>query len=169
MHIRGASVQKTEGRKENYTVSVLATPFLLHIQYKFCVRFSFITAGHWKSGYVLELFSSQRGLGKRGKIDFASGYGPLLANGADQTAVFMAMAQHISTLFHFRAFWALCMDVHFFLFTCWLHPAVEVALFHDAGGNWCDGSGLKTQGLKIISDIQNYVRSVHGEVTIFLC
>lgn len=46
------------GRRITQSLCWLLTPFLLHIQYKFCVRFSFITAGHWKSGYVLELFSS---------------------------------------------------------------------------------------------------------------
>ena len=93
------------GRRITQSLCWLLTPFLWHIQYKFCAQFSFISVGHWKSGFVPELFSSQRGLGKRGKKDFASGYGPLLANGADQTTLFVVMAQCTSTLLHFRVLW----------------------------------------------------------------
>lgn len=80
------------GKRITQSVCWLLTPFLWHIQYKFCAPFSFISAGHWKSGYVPELFSSQRGLDKRGKIDFASGYGLLLATSADQSVLFVAIA-----------------------------------------------------------------------------
>ena len=106
MQIHGPSVQKTEGRKQNYTVSVLAT-YTISLPYSIQIlpQLSFLSAGHWKSGFVPELFSNQRWLGKTGKIDFAAGYGPLLANGAAQTALFMAMAQSTSTVLHFWALW----------------------------------------------------------------
>lgn len=109
----------------------LLTPFLWHIQYKFCAQFSLIFSGHWKSS-VPELTSSQRWTGKRGKIDIVG----------------------------------LCVDVQF---CCSQTECIHLWKWHFFVDNWWDGSGLKTQGFKIISDILNNVRSDYGEVNIFPC
>lgn len=101
-----------------------------HFQYKFCARFSFTTSGHWKNGNVPELLRSQKGPGKRGKIDSTSWHGLLLANGGEGTAPLCGHGP---------------VHEHSASECC---ASVSVALFQDASNNWWVRSALKTQGLK---------------------
>lgn len=86
-------------RRITHSLCWLLTPFLWHIQHKFCAQFSLISAGHWKSGYVPELFSTQRELGKKGNKDIVSAYGLLAGKWCKQNCPLC------DTLLHFRVFW----------------------------------------------------------------
>lgn len=130
--------------------SVLATYTISwHFQYKLRSQLFFISIGHWKIDYILELLRGQNGPGKMVH------YRQMMGNN-----LLLTMAPCTDPLLQCRTS---CLSVSSgFLITYWLHP-MEEALFQDASDNGWDRSPLKIHSLKTFSDIQSYVSLQGGK------